>query len=122
MDYVYVGLGGLIGSSTRYWIGGLAAARFGEAFPYGTFFINVSGSFLLGLLVGVLTPRTDGHAWRLFLGTGFCGGYTTFSTYTVETVKLLENGSLAGACGYFVGGPVLGLAAAIAGLALGRAV
>ena len=80
----------------------------------------MSGSFLLGLLIGALTARGDGHAWRLFLGTGFCGGYTTFSTYTVETLKLVEEGSLAAAGLYFVGGPVLGLAAAIGGMALGR--
>ena len=120
MSYVYVGLGGLLGSIARYWVTVLGVARFGEAFPYGTFFINVSGSFLLGLLIGALTAREDGQAWRLFLGTGFCGGYTTFSTYTVETLKLVEEGSLTAACAYFVGGPVLGLAAAIAGMALGR--
>ena len=121
MDYLYVGIGGLIGSTARYGIGEWAAARLGPAFPYGTLFVNVSGSLLLGLLLSFVGTRSDGQAWRLFLGVGFCGGYTTFSTYTLETLRLLESGSLATALGYFAGGPVLGLAAAFAGMALGRA-
>jgi CrcB protein len=122
MNYLYVGLGGLLGSVVRYWISGLAATRIGEAFPYGTFFINVTGSFVLGLLVGALAPRTGGNPWGLFLGTGFCGGYTTFSSYTVETLKLVEAGTLGAAGFYFFASPLVGLGAALAGLALGRLV
>ena len=122
MDYLYVGVGGLIGSIARYSVGDWLAARLGPAFPYGTFFVNVTGSFVLGLLVGLVGSRDDAQAWRLFLGVGFCGGYTTFSTYALDTVRLIDDGSLVAALGYFVGGPILGLAAALAGIALARAV
>jgi CrcB protein len=122
MSYLYVGLGGLLGSVARYWISGLAATHVGEEFPYGTFFINVTGSFILGVLVGALTPRPGGHPWGLFLGTGFCGGYTTFSTFSVETIKLLEEGTAGAAALYLVASPLFGVAAAAAGLVVGRLV
>jgi CrcB protein len=122
MDYLYVGLGGLVGSIARYWVGGWAAERFGIGFPYGTFLINVSGSFVLGLVIAYLGLRTASPSWRLFLAVGFCGGYTTFSTYTYETLKLLEEGSVLLAFLYFVGGPLLGLGAVAVGMALGRVI
>jgi CrcB protein len=120
MDYVYVGLGGLLGSNMRYWVGGWAAARFGTTFPYGTFLINVTGSLLLGFITSYLALRTYSPNWRLFFAVGFCGGYTTFSTYTYESIRLLEQGNVLLALLYFVGGPMLGLAAAFAGLVAGR--
>lgn len=120
MDYVYVGLGGLLGSNLRYWVGGWAAARLGTTFPYGTFLINATGSLLLGFLTSYLALRTYSPNWRLFLAVGFCGGYTTFSTYTYESIRLLQQGNVLLALLYFVGGPLLGLAAAFVGLVAGR--
>lgn len=121
MSYVYVGIGGLIGTVARYGLSNFAVARFGSGFPVGTFFINVSGSFLLGLFLAALAARGAADGWRLFLAVGFCGGYTTFSTYSMETLKLLESGRPGLALLYFAGGPVLGLLAAYLGLSLGRA-
>jgi len=122
MEYLYVGLGGLIGSNARYWVGGWVAERLATTFPYGTLLINVSGSLLLGFITSYLALRTFSPNWRLFLAVGFCGGYTTFSTYTYESVRLLEQGNFLLAFLYFLGGPFVGLLAAFAGLALGRAV
>jgi CrcB protein len=120
MNYVYVGIGGLIGTVARYAVSSLAVARFGSGFPVGTFFINVSGSFLLGLFVAVLAARGSADGWRLFLTVGFCGGYTTFSTYSLETLSLLQSGRPGLALLYFAGGPVLGVLGAYLGLSFGR--
>jgi CrcB protein len=94
LPYVLVGLGSFVGGNARYllgrWVGGLIDARF----PLGTLLINVSGSFLLGLLAGFLAQRAvpNADALRLALGVGFCGGFTTFSTFALETHALVEDG------------------------------
>jgi len=94
MPYLLVGIGSFIGGNARFilarWVGGAIDARF----PLGTFLINVGGSFLLGLLGGLLAGRAVPHAdaLRLALGVGFCGGFTTFSTFEFETHALLEDG------------------------------
>ncbi len=94
MPYLLVGTGAFIGGNARYilarWAGGAIDARF----PLGTFLINVGGSFVLGLIGGLLASHTVPHAdaIRLALGTGFCGGFTTFSTFEWETHALFEDG------------------------------
>lgn len=94
IPYLLVGLGSFVGGNARYilarWVGGMIDARF----PLGTFLINVSGSFVLGLLGGLLAQRAVAHpdAVRLALGVGFCGGFTTFSTFEFETHALFEDG------------------------------
>ena len=116
-----VGLGGFLGANARYWLDGWVATRLGATFPYGTLAINLSGSFGLGLLMGLL----EGHAWsptvRLTLGIGFFGAYTTFSTWTYETLRLIDNGSFLLATINAAGSLVVGLLAVVAGLAAGRA-
>lgn len=95
VNYVVIGAGGFIGAITRYamavWIG----QKWGRTFPMGTFIINVSGSFLIGLLMTLLTERFMANPlWRLLLVVGFLGAYTTFSTFEYETGKLLKDSEL----------------------------
>ena len=121
MNYLYVGLGAFLGANARYWLATWAAARFGATFPYGTFLINVTGSFVLGFIAAYLATRTYSPAWWLLLAVGFCGGYTTFSSYAFETFNLIEDGSLFLALLYFVGSPVAAFAAVLIGTVFGRA-
>lgn len=94
MPYLLVGAGSFIGGNARFivarWVGGLVDGRF----PLGTLLINLVGSFLLGMIGGLLADRALPHAdfIRLALGTGFCGGFTTFSTFEFETHALFEDG------------------------------
>ena len=94
MPYLLVGVGSFVGGNARFimgrWVGGMVDGRF----PLGTFLINVSGSFALGLIGGLVAQRAvpNADAVRLALGVGFCGGFTTFSTFEFETHALFEDG------------------------------
>lgn len=117
-----VGLGGILGALSRYFLGLALAQRLGAEFPYATLVINVTGCFLLGLISGLAVHR-EGLVTadvRLALGVGFCGAYTTFSTFGVETIALLRAGSYVQAGAYVLGSNGLGLAAVWAGLSLAR--
>jgi CrcB protein len=109
---------GAIGATTRYLVDTTIAERTAGAFPWGTFVINVTGSLLLGFLTGLglyhAFPRTP----RVVLGTGFCGAYTTFSTFTFETMRLAENSARTEALLNVLGTIVAGAAAAALGLAI----
>jgi CrcB protein len=109
---------GAIGAPLRYELDGLVGQRVDGAFPWGILLINVSGSFLLGLLTGLGLHHGLGKTPRVVLGTGFCGAFTTFSTFTYETVRLLEEGDVTEALANLALSLVLGAAAAAAGLAL----
>src|SRR3984957_16834567 len=89
---LFVAIGGLIGAPTRFLVDRLVADRVETEFPLGTFLINVSGSFVLGLLTGLELAGHMPVLVKAFVGTGFCGAYTTFSTWSFETVRLLEEG------------------------------
>jgi fluoride exporter len=120
LEVLFVALGGAIGSAARYLVGGWFAARFGAAFPYGTFVVNVTGSFIVGLFLAYAQERVSlSPYWRLFFAVGFVGGYTTFSTYEYESVRLLQDGEMLLAAVYLIGSVVTGGVAAIAGIALG---
>jgi fluoride exporter len=115
-------LGGAIGAPTRYVLDGYVQSRVGGVFPWGTFAINVTGSFLLGVITGAVLYHGLADVPKVALGTGFCGAYTTFSTFSYETVRLLEEGSVLEA-GLNIGASVaVGLVAAGLGLALMAAV
>lgn len=109
---------GAVGAPVRYLADGFVGDRTEGAFPWGTFLINVTGSLLLGLLSGLALYHAFPKTPKLVLGTGFCGAYTTFSTFTFETVRLLEEGALTEAFRNAVGTALTCAAAAAAGLAL----
>jgi CrcB protein len=93
MNIAIIGIGGALGAVARYGIGLWIGQRWGRSFPLGTFVINVSGSFLIGLLMTLLAERfTVNPQWRLLLVVGFLGAYTTFSTFEYETGALLKDG------------------------------
>lgn len=119
-NLMIVGLGGFAGSILRFYLS-LAFVRTTSGFPFPTLVINVLGSFLLGLIVCIWVGEEGNDArLRLFLGTGFCGGFTTFSTFSVENLTLLQRGDVGQFLIYAVGSSVAGLGAAALGYWLGR--
>lgn len=94
LAYLWIAFGGALGSVARYWLSGVVADRFGETFPWGTLIINVSGSFVIGLF-GTLTDPDGrwlvGPSARQFVMIGLCGGYTTFSSFSWQTLKLIQD-------------------------------
>ena len=117
-----VGLGGALGSMARYWVGAVMAARLGAAFPYGTITVNTLGSFLIVVIIHVslTAPSTISADLRLFLTTGVLGGFTTYSSFNQETLKMLEQGDYLLGAGNTVL-TVLGcLLAGALGMAVGR--
>lgn len=119
--FFIISIGAVLGANARYWLGGWAAQKFGASFPYGTLIINLTGSFALGLFITLITQRflVDPN-WRLLIAIGFLGSYTTFSTYTYESVNLILTGQVwLGAINLFASS-VLGAVAAISGILLGR--
>ena len=116
-----VGVGGAAGAASRYWMSQALHPGIG-GFPWGTFWINVSGSFALGLVMVLLLERfPPTRLWRPLVTTGFLGGYTTFSTFAVETDRLGRDGRLVTAVVYAVASLVVGVAAVYGGVAAGRA-
>lgn len=113
---------GAIGAPARYLLDGFVQDRTEGAFPWGTFAINLSGSFLLGLITGAALYHAFPNTPKVWLGTGFCGAYTTFSTFTFETISLLEAGDVTEALQNAAASLVLAALAAAAGLAIAAVV
>jgi CrcB protein len=109
---------GAMGAPARFLLDGLVQDHTEGAFPWGTFVINVTGSFLLGLITGAALYHAFPNTPKVWLGTGFCGAYTTFSTFTFETIRLLEEGAVADAFRNAVAGLLTAAVAAGAGLAI----
>jgi CrcB protein len=120
-EFIIIAIGAILGANARYWLSNWFAQRFGPEFPWGTLFINVSGGLVIGLVLTVLNQRlvSDPTA-RLLLVTGFLGAYTTFSTFTYETMRLVQNGEYGPALFNAAGSVALGLAATFGGMVLGR--
>ena len=94
--YLWVAIGGALGSVSRFWLNGIVSSRFGETFPWGTMLINVSGSFIIGVIgaLGVPEGRLDSSSRAFatqFLMIGICGGFTTFSSFSLQTLNLLRD-------------------------------
>jgi CrcB protein len=121
LNVLAVALGAAVGANLRYGLSLWAAQRWGAAFPYGTLLINVSGSFLIGLLLVLATSRiTLSEPARLLLVTGLLGGFTTFSSFSYETFSLMLSGNLREAALYMLGSVALGLLGVVLGAGLPR--
>jgi fluoride exporter len=121
MLYLIVFLGAGIGGALRHGANVAAVRLFGYDFPFGTFIVNIVGSFLMGLLAGYFAFRPGmGQHMRLFLTTGILGGFTTFSAFSLDAALLIERHSYGLAAGYIVGSVAASLAALFFGLALFR--
>ncbi len=117
-----VAIGGAVGALARFALGTYVGARMGARFPYGTFIINVSGSFLIGLIMTVLTERTHlSPNWRYFVPIGFIGAYTTFSTFEYETLRAMQDGQLVSGTLNIVLSVTLGFLMVWLGVLTGRA-
>jgi CrcB protein len=113
---IFVGAG--LGGVARYVVGGWVQAGAGASFPWGTLVVNVSGSLLLGFLYSLLGSSPGTAQWRAFVGVGFCGGYTTFSTFSYEAANLVQGGEWNRAVLYMAGSVLLSLMAMLVGFRL----
>lgn len=122
INVLLVAAGGAIGASLRHLSGTAALRLLGPGYPWGTLFVNVLGSLLMGLFIAWLTKRTGtSNELRLFFATGILGGFTTFSAFSLDVANLMEQGNLAPAMGYILGSVLLSIFAIFAGLWFGRA-
>lgn len=118
---LWVGLGGFLGANARYLLGGVVAERWGTVFPWATFAINISGSFILGLFLAFAEERPWMHpSSRLMFAVGFVGAYTTFSTFEYESIRLIQEGEMLLAFANVAGSVLAGLFAVFAGIVLGE--
>jgi fluoride exporter len=122
--YLWVAIGGALGSVGRYWVSGLIASCFGETFPFGTLLVNVTGSFLIGIFAALTIPegRMDSQSRAFatqFLMIGICGGYTTFSSFSLQTLNLLRDREFLYAGGNIILSVVLCMIAVWLGYLLG---
>lgn len=121
MDYLLVGIGGFLGANARYLLVNWIGMRYGTHFPYGTLCINVTGSFIIGLFLVLISERFPVHPnWRLFFSVGFLGGYTTFSAFSFESLALIQHGFWLPGLVNIVGSVLLSLVATLSGMALAR--
>ncbi len=120
-EFLLIGAGGFLGANARYLVNTLAAKHVSASLPWGTLAVNVTGSFLVGAFLAWTTERVLADpAYRFFVVIGFCGAYTTFSSYAFETAGLIEQRHLLAAAGNFAMNNLLSVVAATAGIALAR--
>ena len=114
LEYLFVALGGAIGSVARHAASAMSVVFFGRTFPWGTLIVNVTGSFIIGLVAALIPVEEKGvhaHHLRTFFMVGICGGYTTFSSFSLQTLGLIQGGHAIAATLNVVGSVVLCLAA-----------
>jgi len=119
---LYVMVGGAVGSGARYLTGRAMTALLGAGYPFGTLAVNLVGGLLMGVLVGVLARNSAPEGWRLLLGVGVLGGFTTFSSFSLDVVTMIERGAPGLALGYVLVSVIGSIAALFAGLSAVRAV
>lgn len=117
---LYVMVGGAVGSGARYLTGRAAVSLLGPDYPYGTLGVNLIGGLLMGVLVGAMARTGATETWRLLLGVGVLGGFTTFSSFSLDAVTMIERGALGTALGYVLLSVIGSIAALFAGLTLVR--
>jgi CrcB protein len=118
---LWIGAGAFIGANMRFWFGEWMGQRGAMVFPWGTFLINVAGSLAIGSFYAIELRYTPNFAYRLFFAVGICGGFTTFSTFSWEALRLMERGHFAGTLSYVLGSAVLSILACFLGFVLTRA-
>ena len=119
-NYLAIALGGALGACLRFGLTELAGHLLGRAFPFGTLLVNILGSFAIGLLYGlILTEQLAPRPWRIFIGIGILGALTTFSTFSMDTVLLLQQGAVAKAAANILANLVLCLTLTWLGIKLG---
>ena len=116
MIYLLIALGGAVGSLLRYVLGGAVQRMSASGFPIGTMVVNVSGCFLIGILLRQFLNMQLSPELRALLIVGFCGGFTTFSTFSAETIGLIEGGEYTRATGYVILSVTLCLVATLSGM------
>jgi len=119
---LYVMVGGAVGSGARYLTGRAMTALLGPDYPFGTLAVNLIGGLLMGVLVGVLARNTASEAGRLLLAVGVLGGFTTFSSFSLDVVTLIERGAIGVAFGYILLSVIGSIVAVFAGLTAVRAI
>jgi CrcB protein len=120
-DFLAISVAAIVGANLRYLLSRLAALELGSVFPYGTLFINIVGSFIVGLFVIWTTERAlVDPRWRLLVVVGFCGSFTTFSSYAFETMAYFEQGQWGLMLANILGNNLLCLGGALAGMAVAR--
>jgi CrcB protein len=121
LDYFYIAIGSAIGGCLRYWCSIFAASHFGNHFPYGTLIVNITGSLIIGFCCGLVATEKFAITPHMqkFIMVGICGGYTTFSSFSLETLKLMQNYQLAKAGANIILSVILCLVGVMIGYAVG---
>lgn len=119
--FLLISLGAIVGANLRYWVGDWVAQRVGASFPFGTLIVNLTGTLLLGIFLTLATERfLIDPRWRVLVAIGFCGSYTTFSSYTYESVNLILTGQTTLGVFNLFGSALLGGLVMLAGIYIGR--
>ncbi|USQ14423.1 fluoride efflux transporter CrcB [Legionella lytica] len=123
IDILWISMGAIIGANLRYFVNRLSLRYLSSGVPYGTFIVNLTGSFILGFFLAWSLGRIElDPKWRAFVAVGFCGAYTTFSSFSYETYALIEQGDYGLAAMNFICNNLFCLIAVIAGVSLARAI
>ncbi len=122
MTYLVIGAGGFVGANLRYIVGRWALQKWGTSFPVGTFIINITGCFILGLFATLSSKLAWNDYWRFLVAVGFVGAFTTFSTFEYESFELAVQGNITRAGVNIFGSLLLGLAAVFIGVSLGKVI